>query len=196
MIDTKSSEIADKWNKKYLHDKRFQEAPIRKLVKQYAHLLPDSGQVLEIAAGMGFTSNFLQSTGLQVFDLDISLHALRKAKQKNNSAFYFVADARFLPIKDRHFDVICNFYFLERTLFPFIKSFLKPGGILFFETMTLEMQSIRPEIPAAHLLESGELGSAFASWNIIRYFEGWIDSDHGHKKAIAQLVAQKPAGSV
>jgi SAM-dependent methyltransferase len=196
MSEINSSEIAEKWNKKYLNDKRFQDAPVRRLVKEYASLLPESGQVLEIAGGMGFTTNYLQNSGLQVFDLDISYHALRKARQRNNAAFHFVADARFMPLKDQQFDVICNFYFLERTVFHSIELLLKPGGILFFETMTLPMQSIRPEIPSDHLLAAGELKSVFPSWKIIHYFEGWTDSDHGHRKAIAQLVAQKPCGYV
>ena len=34
------------------------------------------------------------------------------------------------------FDLIANFYFLERDLIPRIKQALKPGGLVFFETFT------------------------------------------------------------
>ncbi len=192
MAEYSSRELANRWNHRFLDDDRFQDAPPRRLVKDYASFLPESGLALEFAGGMGKTSDFLQRCGLQVIELDISLQALSRARDLNKDACQLTADARFLPLADTHFDVICNFYFLERRLFSDIKRLLLPGGILFFETMLIEMQTIRPEIPDDHLLRPGELKAEFYDWKIIHLFEGWLDSDHGHKKAVGQLVARKP----
>lgn len=192
MNENSSKQAADKWNEKFLCDSRFYDVPVRKLVKQFSGLLPPTGIALEIAGGTGATTDFLQKHGLQVFEIDIAYQALRKAVTRNNGASYILADARYLPLSLCAFNVICNFYFLERSVFTAIERLLKPGGIVFFETMTIDMLSIRPEIPPSRLLAAGELKQAFPSWKIIHSFEGWSDSEHGHTKSIAQLVAQKP----
>lgn len=191
-----TEEITRRWNDKYRFDDRFQEVPPRKLVQKFAHLLPVHGNALEIAGGMGGTTDFLQKHGLNVIELDISIHALLKAAAKNPSANYILADARHIPWQARQFDVVCNFYYLERSIFDFIKASVKPGGLLFFETMTVDMNEIKPEIPSERLLQPDELRSSFSGWKHIHYFEGCVDSDHGKKKWVAQLIAEKPIGSV
>jgi tellurite methyltransferase len=192
MTDTDSREIAEKWNSKYTNDDRFHNAPVRKLIMQYSSLLPASGWALEIAGGIGKTTDYLQKKGLEVVEMDISYEALRKAQKINPVPCYVLADARNLPLGFFEFDVICNFYFLERSVFDIIKRNLKPGGLLFFETMTLDILSVRPEIPSSHLLEPGELKKTFSGWELLHYFEGWVDSDHGKRKSISQIVARKP----
>ncbi|NMB54420.1 MAG: class I SAM-dependent methyltransferase [Leptolinea sp.] len=192
MNENSSKQVAEKWNEKFLNDFRFQDVPVRKLVKQFSELLPRTGIALEIAGGTGATTDFLQKHGLKVLEIDIAYQALRKAVTRNNGASYIVADARYFPLSLCAFDVICNFYFLERSVFSAIVELLKPGGIVLFETMTIDMLRIRPEISPSHLLAAGELKQAFPSWKIIHYYEGWTDSEHGHTKSIAQLVAQKP----
>ena len=114
MNDRDTFDAANKWNNKYLTDDRFQDVPVRKLIRENAHLLPEYGLALEIAGGMGATTDFLQRAGLNVIEVDISYTALRKAVQVNSAPAYILADARKLPLKPMQFDVICNFYFLER----------------------------------------------------------------------------------
>lgn len=191
-----SGDAARKWNEKYQTDERFQNVPARKLVRENAHLLPASGRVLEIAGGMGSTTDFMQRRGLDVIEIDISFEALRKAITKNPEAGYILGDVRQMPIKTMKFDVICNFYFLERSIFSFIKQALVPGGLVFIETMTIDMLSVRPEIHQDRLLQHGELADTFYGWEMIYAFEGWTDSDHRKQKAISQLIARKPFASV
>jgi SAM-dependent methyltransferase len=193
-LETRKS--ARKWNEKYLNDERFQNVPTRRLIRENTHLLPSSGCVLEIAGGMGSTTDFLQRHGLDVIEIDISFEALNKAILNNHNAGYILADARTIPIKPMQFDVICNFYYLERSVFDFIKKSLKPGGLLFFETMTVDMVSVRPEIPPERLLQPGELALVFAEWEPLYAFEGWIDSEHGKKKAVSQMIVRRPFSSV
>ncbi|HEX7556068.1 MAG TPA: class I SAM-dependent methyltransferase [Leptolinea sp.] len=192
MTGNDSRENVKKWNSKYTNDDRFHNAPVRKLILQYSSLLPASGWALEIAGGIGKTTDYLQNMGLNVVEMDISFEALRKAQRINPAPNYVLADARSLPLGGFEFDVICNFYFLERSVFNIIRRNLKPGGLLFFETMTLDILSVRPEIPPSHLLEQGELQRVFPDWELLHYFEGWVDSDHGKRKSISQIVARKP----
>jgi tellurite methyltransferase len=192
----KATDAVEKWNKRYQEEPGKYHAPVRNLLQAYSNLLPQHGQVLEIAGGVGVSADYLQKKGLHVLELDISWQALCRARRKNKEVLHFVADANFLPIEDQQFDVICNFYFFERNVIPVIIDRLKPGGLLFFETLTKDMLSIRPEIPPEYLLLPGELKEAFSGFEIIHYFEGWTDSDHGKKKSIGSLVARKPQTSV
>lgn len=196
MVNKSIQEIAEKWNIKYRSDKRFLDPPIRNVIIENSFLLPQNGWVLEIAGGNGATADYLSKLGLKVIEVDISHEALKMSRKRNNQVMQVLADAEHLPIQQFKFDVICNFYFLERSIFPFIKKNLKPGGLLFYETMTIEMLSLRPEIPEKNLLLQNELKEAFQSFEILQYFEGWVDSDHGRKKSIARMIARKPLVSV
>lgn len=191
-----SSDAARKWNEKYQTDERFKDVPARRLIRENVHLLPVHGRVLDLAGGMGSTTDFLQRRGLDVLEIDISFEALRKAIVKNPEAGYILADVRHMPLKTMEFDVICKFYFLERSIFPYIRKALAPGGLVFIETMTIDMLSVRPEIHPERLLQPGELAKQFSEWEIIHAYEGWTESDHGKKKAISQMIARKPVTSV
>ncbi|NLF52716.1 MAG: class I SAM-dependent methyltransferase [Leptolinea sp.] len=112
MTDRKTApDSAAKWNERYRTDTKFTDAPARSLITSNTNLLPASGRVLEIAGGMGKTTDFLQCSGLDVIELDISLTALQFARQKNPLAYYIVADARHIPLKTQKFDVVCNSIF-------------------------------------------------------------------------------------
>ncbi|MEI8130920.1 MAG: class I SAM-dependent methyltransferase [Leptolinea sp.] len=190
------SEISKKWNERYLEEPGKYNAPVRNILKKYSDRLPRQGLALDIAGGVGVSADYLQRKGLQVLELDVSFQALRLARRKNAQVFQVAADANQLPFDNSKFDIICNFYYFERKLIPLLISRLKPGGLIFFETLTIEMLSLRPEIPSDYLLQLGELKAAFASLEIIYYFEGWINSDHGKRKSIGSLVARNPEISV
>ena len=142
---------------------------------------------------MGASSLFLAESGLHVIALDISLVALRLAKQR--------AGARSLPLEavvynlsnpwlpPETFEVILNFHFLERATFPVFRQALKPGGLLFFETFQkAEDDLLVPE----YYLEPGELLAAFVDFDIIYWAESVLPATESHpQRAMAQLVARK-----
>jgi hypothetical protein len=67
---------------------------------------------------------------------------------------------------------------------------LKQGGMLLFETYTIEQPKYgRPHNPA-YLLKPNELLQSFIDLHIIYYHER-IDKQSGSIKAIASLLAQK-----
>jgi 2-polyprenyl-3-methyl-5-hydroxy-6-metoxy-1,4-benzoquinol methylase len=166
----------------------------RQLLLEYTHLLPSTGLALDAAAGVGASSSFLAEKGLKVIALDISLVALRQAKQR--------ASARLFPIEavvynlsnpwlpPNTFDVILNFHFLERATFPVFRQALKPAGLLFFETFQKsEDDLIVPE----YYLEPGELLAAFEDYDIMYWGENVLPATETHpQRAMAQLVARKP----
>jgi tellurite methyltransferase len=129
--------------------------------------------------------------GLRVIGLDISEVAARAAKARCPNLRMAVVDLSHCTLPADTFDVIINFYFLDRRLWPLYRRALKPGGVLIIETLTCAMLALRPDIDPSYLLEPGELQSAFADWCVIAQRETWLD-DEGWRRAVASLVVQRP----
>ncbi len=70
-------------------------------------------------------------------------------------------------------------------MFPGIRQALKPGGLLFYETFTVDYLKYS-RFKKEWVLEANELLQAFSDFRILRYQE--VDEN---PKAFASLVAQK-----
>ena len=84
------------------------------------------------------------------------------------------------------FDLIANFYFLERDLIPRIKQAIKPGGLLFFETFTSFGISRDDPRYRKFLIDPNELLTLFSDFFIMFYFERVRI-----EKAVASMIAKK-----
>ncbi len=62
-------------------------------------------------------------------------------------------------IEPASFDLICDFYYLQRDLFPEIREGVRPGG----------MFAGAIHLTGAFALNSGELRETFAGWKILYY---------------------------
>lgn len=185
---------AVRWNKRYQETRGNWSQPARPFLVENAHLLPARGVALDLAMGMGQNSQFLLDRGLDVVGVDISITAALHARERCPRLMAAVADLEHYRFPASAFDVVLNLYFLQREWFAEFSGLLKPGGILVFETLARPMRTVRPDLNPAHLLEPGELRAAFAGWEILVYREGWVESDHGHQKAVASLIARRPSG--
>jgi len=189
---------AKKWNKRYEEDgEQWLASRPRRLLRDFAHLLPRTGLALDAAAGVALHGRFLAERGLHVIAFDIAEVGLQLAKREMaNMGGQFetaVLDLSTLWLPPNSFDVIVNFRFLERTTFPVYQQALRPGGLLIFETF------IRPNTPEEHphyFLKPGELHASFANLEIIHSeimaVSGAISC---RLKKVEQLVARKPATS-
>jgi SAM-dependent methyltransferase len=159
------------------------------LLQKNAHLIA-GGKALDIAMGAGQNAVFLASRGCDVTGVDRSESAVaiarRLAARDSLDLTAVTADVLTYPLPESCFDVIINFYFLERSLVTAIKQSLKQRGLLFFETYTIEQVRFgRPRNPD-HLLKPNELLAWFLDFFIIFYHERVEEG-----KAIASLIAQK-----
>jgi tellurite methyltransferase len=194
MAITGDSEFADDraaWDKTYNRkDYVFGKDPAEFLVKHVAQL--PKGLALDIAAGEGRHSVYLAKKGFQVDAVDISSVGLRKASKlaaENGVKIKTVnADLNKYKIQPDHYAVILNFYYLQRSLFPQIVAGLKKGGVLVFETNTMD-QLKNPngkDFEREYLLQPGELKKAFSELEILYYAE-----TNDGKNAVASLIARK-----
>lgn len=179
------------WDKTYARkDYVFGKDPAEFLVK-YVDNLP-KGRALDIASGEGRNAVFLAKKGFQVEAVDISVVGLRKAKKlaaENGVKIQTVnADLNKYHIKPASYTAIINFYYLQRSLIPEIKTGLKSGGVVVFESYTMEhlKNPSGASMDKDYLLEANELKKAFQDFEILHYSE-----KNDGKNAIASLVARK-----
>jgi tellurite methyltransferase len=186
-----SIEDAFRWNTRYQQSWYNGIQSPRRLLLEHAHLLPEQGLALDVAMGTGSSAAFLLQHGLRVIGVDIASVAVRQAKAKLPTLQAIIADLENFTLPAESFEVICNFYYLNRPLWQDYYQMLRPGGLLMIETLTREMLALMPDLEPDYLLEPGELLYAFSGWRVIYYREGWTVSERNSIKAVASLVASK-----
>lgn len=152
------------------------------------------GQALDLAMGNGRNTLFLALHGYAVDAIDSSREAADRlrsfVKKKSLPVQVIEADLSSHELEENRYDLIINFYFLERSLFPRIKRALKKGGMLLFETYTTgQVRYGRPHNPD-YLLQPNELIRSFSDLHIIFYHERVVASPE-ETKALASLLAEK-----
>ena len=172
-----------RWNRRYLEGR---ESALHATLTRFYHLAP-KGRALDIACGTGETSIYLAKKGFKVDAFDISDVAIRrariKARREGVKVNFKPVDADLFSFGLSRYDLIINFYFLSRRVFPKIKRALKKGGILIFETYNEEHLSVNPAFNPDYLLRKGELIKAFEDLEPLYYCE---------VSNITTLVAKKP----
>lgn len=134
------------------------------------------GRALDIASGKGRNAQFLARMGFEVEGIDISAAALAeaesRAREKSLRIAWRQADLQSITLPATHYDLIINFNYLERSLVPKIKSALKNGGYVIFETYLIGQETMgRPKNPA-YLLGHNELLELFHGFRVLLYREG------------------------
>ena len=152
--------------------------------------------VLDLACGTGQNGLMLARKGIPVVFADRSATALDVVKQ------CLVEDAlpgriwqvdleqpNTSPLAGQNYSAIIGFRYLHRPLFPAIKNAVEPGGLVVYETFTIENRRFGRPSNTNFLLQPGELKTIFQDWQTIFYFEGVL---HDPDRAVAQIVSRKP----
>ncbi len=154
------------------------------------------GRALDLAAGEGRNAVFLAEHGFDVDAVDISEVGLKKARRLARGLGIRIhtirADLDDYPVEKEGYDLICDFYFLDRRLIPRIKRGLKKGGRIVFETYLIDHRDLTVQGPkhARYYLKHNELLRQFNDFRILFFREG-IFRERRRKKAIASLIAEK-----
>ena len=141
-------------------------------------VLLSGGKALDLACGLGQNSIWLAGRGYHVIGIDISGVALsvavRRARELDMShrSVFAQMDLDRWSLPTNMFDLICVFRFLNRRLFPEIKSGLRPGGLLFYSTRHMGLLNRQPGANQDYLLQPDELITEFSDWEIVHYEQG------------------------
>ena len=182
---------ARRWDQRYLQDERFRTySQPRPFLLEAARWLPGRGLALDVAMGLGGNAAFLVERGLNVVGVDISGVALRQAKKRLPHLMAVQADLDQFGMPPETFDVILNFYFLQRGLWHLYRHWLHPGGIIIIETLTQPTLEYQPDIDPQYLLQPNELLEAFSDMEVLVYREGESTTRSGRTRAVASMVAR------
>lgn len=185
----------DKWNQLYSSNQSDQAVASR-VLSDNLHLLPVSGTALELACGLGGNALLLAKQGLEVHAWDCSDVALSRLASQADSldlvVYTELRDIVQLPPLPSSYDVIVVSHYLERDLVPDITNTLKPGGVLFYQTYTINRLDNRGPNNPDYLLGRNELLELFSSMAVLYYREDDRCGDLGSGyRNEAMLVAQK-----
>ena len=181
----------EKWNQKYGVKKHLVETTPCSWLTENTELLTGTGRVLDIAMGEGRNSIYLAQLGFEVTGVDISDVGVNKAKDlagaKNIKLHTIITDLDDYEFERESFELVLCFNFLDRKLFPKIRKTLCPGGLVIYETFSIDFlkySSFKKE----WVLEYGELLKEFKEYRILRYREMEVLG-----KGFASIIAQKPS---
>ena len=154
------------------------------------------GPVLDLACGEGHNGVFLACKGLPVLCWDRSSEALDRARELAR-AHGVNLDFRQVdlekegvnPLPEDSCGGILVFRYLHRPLIPCIRKALKRGGVLMYETFTVEQSKFGKPHNPDFLLKPGELYSWFEDWEVLACFEG---IEEAPRRAVAQILCRKP----
>lgn len=168
-----------KWNKK--HQERISRhgnpLPNPRLMKLSSYI-STGGNALDFACGLGPNSLYIAERGLHVKAVDISDIAIQYVKEQAEKRQLSIdpvvsdlTDWKNMNLMIQSFDLIIITYYLDRTIFPRLKSMTKKDGYLFMETYFVSPSSKGDAVSERFKLKPGELLSVFQDWQILFYEE-------------------------
>jgi tellurite methyltransferase len=176
-----------KWNTKYKEriSNLMDLLPSPRLKSQSVYF--NGGTALDLACGLGANSLFLARMNYQVEAIDISDVAIsyieEQAAQHNleiQARICDLTDLNNLNWPTDSFNMVVISYYLDRSLFPIVKSIIKEGGCLFMETFYQSPKIKNQGISNQYKLQPRELLAEFEDWNVV-YFE---ENEHEGRQTI------------
>lgn len=189
----KNSKHAPNWDERYAGGKYSSAEPHKLLVSLVERLT--AGKALDLACGAGRHAVFLAEKGFRVTAVDNSAVGIgiakRRAEEKKLNIDFRIADLEKneFEIKENTYDLICDFYYLQRELFAAMKRGVRQGGII---VSTIHIYG-EGEPEGRFLLREGELKEFFAGFEILHYHEtSQTDADTGeHHRRTAEIIARR-----
>ncbi|HUI80237.1 MAG TPA: methyltransferase domain-containing protein [Bryobacteraceae bacterium] len=180
------------WEERYAQPETLDYTP-SSLLLEVAELLPP-GRALDLGCGHGRNSLALARLDWSVVAVDASERAIRILRTRA-AAEGLPVDAHLADLETNEFaiepagyDLICEFLFLHRSLFPQIREGVRPGGVFVAEIHLRDDTAQDGPRSPAFVLEPGELRQAFAAWKILYYSEA---VQPGHSRALARIIARR-----
>ncbi|HMC61234.1 MAG TPA: methyltransferase domain-containing protein [Candidatus Solibacter sp.] len=173
------------WDDHYSNAGNLDLEPAPLLVEVAEMLAP--GHALDLACGPGRNALYLARLGWQVTAVDSSPAAIGLLTERAGGLAIdaHVADLaqyRF-AIAPAAYDLICDFFYLQRDLFSSIRAGVRPGG-MFAGAIHLFDENRA----SAFVMRPGELRGEFHGWKILFYSES---GEPEHPRPAARIIARR-----
>ncbi|HUL94668.1 MAG TPA: class I SAM-dependent methyltransferase [Usitatibacter sp.] len=164
-------------------------ADVSAWVARWAPLIRPGGAVLDLAAGGGRHTRYLERLGFEVTAVDRDTARLREAA---GAATVVEADleAGAWPFGGRAFDGIVVTNYLHRPLMPVLVASLEPGGLLVYETFARGNERFGKPSNPDFLLAPGELLEAVRGRLRVLAFEDLV-VDSPRPAAVQRIAARR-----
>ncbi|WP_280772051.1 class I SAM-dependent methyltransferase [Salipaludibacillus daqingensis] len=176
-------DVKQKWNSKHT-DRLYQNVvatPNTRLMNLAPYL--SGGSAVDLACGLGANSYFLAKCNYHVKAFDISDIAINDiqvnaAKQQLPIVAHVrdLTEWNELDLEENTIDLVVITYYLDRHIFPFVKSIIKPNGYFFMETFYLSSINDQNNVSDQYKLQPKELLLEFSEWDILFYEENEQES--------------------
>jgi tellurite methyltransferase len=169
-------------------------APPAPFLVQHAALLPP-GRVLDLASGTGRNARYLAGCGWTVVAIDGAQSALGHVRAADPRIACVQMDLDAPGIRPASVDAVVVVNFLDRRLFAQVTDWLRPGGVLLWDTFLLEQRTIGHPRNPDYLLRRGELADRLGdAFEVLAVREGLVD-DSGRQSWRGGIVARRRASS-
>lgn len=173
----KGKEVKTYWDKKYNNEEYvFGKTPAKFLSQNYSYI-PEGSRVLDMGMGEGRNAVFLARKGYKVTGVDISSVAVNKAqllaREFGVRINTVVASLNNYKIPKNSLDAVICFYYVDRSLNKRMIEWLKPGGILIYESHTDNQRKVKgnESYDKRYLLRESELMTMFPNMRVLKYEE-------------------------
>jgi tellurite methyltransferase len=178
------------WNRHYSDGESLDETPDSLLVQAMESIAP--GEALDLACGPGRNAIYLARLGWKVTAVDNSAVAMAILRERAVGLPVTVVESdlesREFAIAPNAYDLICDFHYLHRPLFPEIRKGIRPGGLFVAAVHMVDPEASTGPHDPAFLLEPGELRRQFAGWKIAFYSEA---AEAPGKRRVARILARR-----
>jgi SAM-dependent methyltransferase len=190
-----------RWNERYLERGCEPDRVPSQWAIERCLALPPDWVIVDLAGGSGRHAVALARKGRTVLVVDFVTAAVTSATRGSHRVLGVVADVRACPLRPASVDAILCVSFLDRSLFPMFVTWLRPGGVLVYETFTRDHLDVvargraRGPRSSEYLLERNELPRLAAPLEVLEYDERLIVDDVGERH-VARLVALRHSQKV
>jgi tellurite methyltransferase len=180
------------WEERYAHPETLDFTPSPVFIEVAEMSAP--GRALDLASGHGRNALYLAGLGWNVVAVDNSRAAIQILRERSAAAQLAVEahvanlEAGEFAIEPSGYDLICDFLYLHRDLFPQIQEGVRPGGVFVAEIHLRDDAATDGPRSPEFVQEPGELRRQFSAWKILFYSEA---IQPGHSRATARIIARR-----